>query len=193
MTKKLVTERSLRALRTKKKLYQSATKLIEKYGYDNVTIEDICNKSGVSVGAFYHYYKSKTDIIVEFFRKIDDYYIETVTPELTGKASEDIETFFRYYAKFHVDQGIDHTNRILRIEGDFFLDKSRYMYTKLRELITDAQAEGSFDKDFDPDQIVDYLIVLARGLLFDWALSHGEHDLGGKMETFIKFAKRSFI
>jgi len=193
MQKKPMTERSLRAIKTKNKLYQSAASLIEKYGYDNVTIEDICRKSGVSVGAFYHYYNSKTDIIVEFFRQIDDYYMETVTPELKGNASENIDVFFRHYAKFHVDQGIDHTSRILRVEGDFFLDKTRYMYTKLHELVGDAKQEGLFNKDTNSEQIVDYFVVIARGLLFDWALSHGKHDLSGNMEAFIKLAKLSFI
>jgi AcrR family transcriptional regulator len=193
MPKKLVTERSLRAIKTKKKLYQSAVGLIDKYGYDNVTIEDICKKAGVSVGAFYHYYNSKSDIIVEFFKQIDDYFGDKVEPELTGSASKCIDTFFYHYAKFHVDRGVDHTSHILKVEGDFFLDKTRYIYLKLTELVEKAKSEGLFGKKTDTERVVDFFIIIARGLLFDWTLSHGQHDLSGKMEAYINLAKRSFI
>ena len=192
MPRKPVTDRSLRALKTKKKLFQCAVKLIEKNGYDNVTIEDICKKTGVSVGAFYHYFNSKTDILLEVFKEIDRYYEEKVVPAFKGDASADIETFFYHYAKFHVDQGIEHTSRILAVKGDFFLDRTRYMYAKLNDLVNAAIEDGTFGRETDPAFIVDYLLVVARGLLFDWSLSHGEHDLAANMGAYIKLAKLSF-
>jgi len=187
-----VTDRSLRALRTKKKLFQSAAKLIDKYGYDNVTIEDICHKAEVSVGAFYHYYSSKSDIILEFFKQIDYYYEETVTPEFTDEAAADIEIFFRHYAKFHVDQGYDHTSMVIKIQSDFFLDKSRFMHVKLNEIIDSAKSQGLFRKTDDTDTVSDFLLVIARGLLFDWSLAQGDYDLVAKMDSYIKIAMRSF-
>jgi len=191
MVRKL-TDRSLRALQTKKKLFRSAAKLIDKHGYDNVTIEDICRKAGVSVGAFYHYYSSKSDIIVEFFKEIDYYYEDKVIPELTENAAENLESFFRYYAKFHVDRGIGHTSMVVKIQHDFFLDKSRYMHIKLNEILEKAKSQGVFKKSEDTELIADYLLVIARGLLFDWSLAHGDYDLVAKMDAYIKLAIKSF-
>ena len=191
MSRKPITDRSLRAIKTRKKLYQSAAKLIEKHGYNNVTIEEICRKAGVSVGAFYHYFNSKSDIIVEFFKQIDYYYEEKVQPEFTRDASANIDIFFRYYAIFHMDQGYEHTSMIIRVQADFFLDQTRYMHIKLNELINAAKAEGVFRDDADPAIVADYLLVVARGLLFDWALARGEHDLVEKMDAYIKLAKKS--
>ena len=192
MPRNHMTDRSLRAIKTRKKLYQSAEKLIKKHGYDKVTIEDICKKANVSVGAFYHYFSSKSDIILEFFKQIDYYYEDTVETEYSGNASEDIDIYFRYYALFHVDQGIEHTSMILRIQSDFFIDKTRYMYVKLKDIIEAAKDEGVFDKEADNDLIADFLLVVARGLLFDWALTKGGHDLAAKMDVYIKLAKLSF-
>jgi len=191
MARKL-TERTLRAQKTKKKLFHSAAKLIDKHGYDNVTIEEICRKAEVSVGAFYHYYNSKSDIIVEFFKEIDYYYEEKVVPEFTEDVMDNIELFFRHYALFHVDQGIGHTSMVVKIQHDFFLDKSRYMHIKLLELINAAQAEGALTNDYDADMIADFLLVTARGLLFDWALAHGHYDLVAKMNAYILIAIKSF-
>jgi len=187
-----ITERSLRALQTKKKLFKSAAKLINAHGYDNVTIEDICRKAGVSVGAFYHYYSSKSDIIVEFFKEIDYYYEDKVVPIFSDNAKENIEIFFRYYAIFHVDQGIGHTSMVVKVQHEFFLDKTRFMHIKLNEIVNEAINQGAFRKDADPDLIADFMLVIARGLLFDWSQAHGEYDLVAKMDAFIKLAMQSF-
>ena len=192
MARKSTTDRSIRAQKTKRKLFQSAAKLVEKHGYDNVTIEDICRKANVSVGAYYHYYDSKTDIIVEIFRQIDDYYETKVTPLFTGDASADIDTFFRYYAVFHVDQGYEHTRMIIKAQTEMFLDKTRYMHVKLLELVEAAKAGGVFAGDADSELIAGFLLVVARGLLFDWSLSRGDYDMAEKMDKYITVAKRSF-
>ena len=189
MPKKNVTDRSLRAIRTKKKLLQSAEKLIAMHGgYDNVTIEEICKKAGVSVGAFYHYFNSKTDVLIVLFRKIDHYFEDSIAHVPGEDAYGTIEKFFRLYAVFHVKHGVAHTGRILRAGGDLFLDKTRYTYTRLIELVTAAMADGVFSKEHDPEWIVDYLLVIARGLIFDWTLANGEYDLEAKMATHIKLA-----
>ena len=192
MPKKPVTLRSLRALKTRKKLFQSAVQLIEKHGYDNVTIEEVCSKAGVSVGAFYHYFNSKTDIIVELFQRIDTFFEEVVTPKLNLDASSNIDTFFHYYANFHADHGVDHAAKILQVQGDFFLDQTRYMHTKLTELVEAAIEDGTFASGSDPQEIKDYLMVMARGLILYWTLSQGGFDLIARMDTYIKLAKRSF-
>ena len=58
-----MTNRDRQALESKARIFNAATDLIREEGYDNVTIEDICNKTGMSVGAFYHYFKSKSEIV----------------------------------------------------------------------------------------------------------------------------------
>ena len=60
-----LTKRQLQAISTKKKIYNSAMELMDKRGFENTTIEDISKKADVSVGASYHFYKSKDDIFFE--------------------------------------------------------------------------------------------------------------------------------
>jgi len=191
MSKK-VTARTLRAIKTKKNLFRSAAKLIDKYGYDNVTIEDICRMSRVSIGAFYHYYNSKSDIIVELFKEIDSYFEEKVSPAFTDDAIDNIKFYFRHYAIFHVDQGYEHTSMVLKIQSDFYLDKSRYMHILLDEIIHTAKSQNRFGNDADADTVADYLLVVARGLLFDWSLAQGGYDLTAKMDSYIEIALHSF-
>jgi AcrR family transcriptional regulator len=192
MARKPAADRAARAQKTKKRLFQSAAKLIDKYGYDKVTIADISRKAGVSVGAFYHYYDSKTDIIVEFFKQIDVYYENVVEKEMTGDPDADLDLFFRHYAKYHVKQGVAHTSMIIKVQSPFFLDKTRYQRRKLAEIIGRAKAQGLAAEAYTVDQIADYMLVIARGLLFDWVLAQGEYDLIEKMREYISLSRRVF-
>ena len=45
--------------KSKEEIYQAALEEFGTYGYDNVSIEQICNRHGISKGMMYHYYKGK--------------------------------------------------------------------------------------------------------------------------------------
>jgi len=49
---------------TKAKLIQTASDLIWKSSYGSVSVDDICNASGVKKGSFYYYFPSKVDLAV---------------------------------------------------------------------------------------------------------------------------------
>ena len=46
-----------------------------------------------------------------------------------------------------------------------------------RELVTLCQEEGSIHPSHDPDQVVEELVVLHRGALFEWRIYEGRFDL----------------
>ena len=97
-----LTKRKIQAIKTRNIIYTTAIELMEKSGYDGITIEEISQKAGVSVGAFYHYFKSKYDILTEIFQKIDDFFKTKVAGKLKHKSSiKNIEKFFQYYEKIN--------------------------------------------------------------------------------------------
>jgi TetR/AcrR family transcriptional repressor of nem operon len=51
-----------RATATREKLIRAATDLIRRKGYIATTIDDICEHSGVTKGAFFHHFKSKEEL-----------------------------------------------------------------------------------------------------------------------------------
>ena len=48
----------------KEKILKAAKELFWLHNYGSVSVDDICNKSDVKKGSFYHFYKSKTDLCV---------------------------------------------------------------------------------------------------------------------------------
>ena len=62
------TNRQRQAIATKHKIFSCAVSLFAEKSYENVTVQDICDKAEVSVGAFYHHFKSKENILDEGYR-----------------------------------------------------------------------------------------------------------------------------
>jgi len=56
----------------KERIYFSAIRLIQSGGYESMTVPAICESSGVSVGAFYHHFDSKGDILLRYVRDESD-------------------------------------------------------------------------------------------------------------------------
>ncbi len=52
--------------RTKKNISLALYALLLKTPYDEITVEDICKKAGISRVSFYHYYDKKDDVLVQF-------------------------------------------------------------------------------------------------------------------------------
>ena len=50
-------------LSTKERIYITAAKLFEAYGYNNVSIRDIAKKVGITNPAIYNHFKTKKDIL----------------------------------------------------------------------------------------------------------------------------------
>ncbi len=75
-----ITNRTLIAQETRRKLVEASIRLFSERGFNNVKIDDICSECGVAKGTFYHYFKTKYDIISEdnkeFCKNIEEVFFE---------------------------------------------------------------------------------------------------------------------
>ncbi|MBE0601284.1 MAG: TetR/AcrR family transcriptional regulator [Firmicutes bacterium] len=172
-----ITSRQFQAEETHKKIYNTAFSLMTKKGFDKITIKDISKKAGVSIGTFYHYYKSKDDILHEVYKKGDDYFRDIKSGLQSGSATERIVEYFQYYAKFSERNTVGFTTHLYNIENKFFLKKGRLMQTMLADIIRKGQENGEIIKSKTPDELVDFLFLIARGIIFDWGLRDGQYDI----------------
>lgn len=46
---------------TKARIFHAAKTILQKQGYDQLSIKNICDEAGVSNGSFYHHFKTKDD------------------------------------------------------------------------------------------------------------------------------------
>ena len=183
-----VTKRALQAINTRNRIYESATRLMKTNGFDNMTIEQISDAADVSVGAFYHHFGSKNEILNEIFKRADDYFSENVLCRLAGETmAERIVSFFCHYARFNIDLGVDHVSALFKTQSRIFVSSNRLMFTALRDLISRALESGELASRLDPEEITELLLTTARGLTYNWCLYNGGFPLEKKMQRYMEF------
>ena len=188
-----LTKRALQAIETRNRIYQSAVSLMESNGFDNITIEHISKEAAVSVGAFYHHFGSKNDILNEIFRRADDYFKERVLDRLEGEtASEKIISYFEHFAQFNISLGVDHLSALYKTQSTFFLNNRRLMVSALRDIVAKGLEENQLQSELNPDEITEFLFALARGLAYIWCLHKGEFPLEDKMHRYMVCQVRAF-
>lgn len=187
-----VTKRTLQAIETRNRIYESAIKLMERNGFDNITIEQISKAAAVSVGAFYHHFGSKNDILNEIFKRADDYFSERVIDHLSGEtACQRIVSFFNHYARFNIYLGVDHISALYKTQSKFFISSRRLMFTALREIIVNGIETNEISSQLSPDEITDFLFTTARGLAYNWCLHNGQYSLEDKMHMYMNHQVRA--
>jgi TetR/AcrR family transcriptional regulator, fatty acid metabolism regulator protein len=186
MIQKSFTKRKLQAIKSKEYIYQIAMELINKKGFDNVTIKDICIKAGVSIGAYYHYFSSKEAIFYEIYKIADDYFKNKVSKQLVQESSVDqIIFFFRIYANYNNNQGLDAISQLYNSKNKLFIAKGRYMHLLLEKIIKEGQEKNEIKNEMLPKDMADYLFIVARGIVYDWVLHDNSYNLENKMVEYL--------
>lgn len=184
--KEKLTSRDKQALATKKKIYQIGIKLIRKYGLDGVNVTQIAKSAGISVGTFYHYYNSKLDLFMELYRKADHYYETRLIHSLKESPyPQNIYRFFEEYADLAAENGVRLTQKMYVPENTLFTARTQGMHSVLQILVRDAQGCGLCKLKNTPQEIEKELFLIARGVIFDWALHEGSYDLKKKMQRML--------
>lgn len=180
MQKRKLTKRQEQAIKTRNKIYNISVELMGEKGFNNITIEEISKKAGVSVGAFYHYYKSKDDILFEIYKKADEYFENEVAHQLRNGSLNSIEqiiAFFGFYAKYNNQRGVENVSLLYNTKNKLFIEKKRYMLTLLKKIISEGQEKKEILTDMTAESINEYFLILSRGVVYDWCLHSGDYDL----------------
>jgi AcrR family transcriptional regulator len=188
------TKRKLQAIETRNRIYAAAIGLMERNGFENITIEQISKAADVSVGAFYHHFGSKNEILDEIFRRADDYFREHVLDKLSGAtAAEKIVSYFDHYARFNVQMGVDHLSALYKTQSRFFINSERLMVTTLRGVVIQGVHNGELTADLSPEEITDFLYATARGVAYTWCLHEGRFSLRERVGRYIGCQVKSLV
>jgi len=189
-----LTKRQIQAKNTQNKIYCTAIDLLEKKGFDNLTVEEICQKAGVSIGSFYNYFKSKNDILNIIYKVADDYFKDVVDDALKeGHSYEKILRFFKFYADYNAERGLDFIKHLYNSQNKVFITNGRDMQNVLQKIIEEGQEKGEIQTQMKPREMVEYLFIAARGLIYDWCLHDGEYDLSEFVVDYMKRLVKIFI
>lgn len=195
---KKLTSRDLQAMETRKKIYDTAVNLLSEKGYDNTTVDDICNASGVAKGSFYHYFKKKSDIIVQTYVDVDERIsqeFETLPPDTD--VIDKIIYAPMFQARYAIEKGLNYTTLIYKqqidTENAFFASDKRAFISFIRKAIQEGQDKGIIRQDISADELSKIVVSFSRGITYDWCLNDGSYDLEIRMEKAMLMLVQSFL
>lgn len=131
--------RSEQAAQTKRNLTQTALRLFAERGYQNVSIADICSSVGVTVGVFYHYFRTKSDVYRTVSMQIDEAF-RAIPLQSTG-AQERVREILHHYARETEKLGRD-TMRVIVTPTNDLIYPNNYAAKLLRQTLEDGRARG---------------------------------------------------
>ncbi len=175
-----ITPRRIQAQETKQKLYKNALNLFSKKGYCAVTIDDICDKTQVSKGAFYSHFSSKHDVLVEQSQKRDSSYkrfYNKLPADIS--ATEKLTRFMDFIVQNIQKKGLEAewVIYVAELAGKskprFLMNKDRPLYVYLRCIIDEGCANGEFRADLTVDEMINILMCATRGMIFQWIMTDG--------------------
>ena len=185
-----LSKQQLKSKETKEKIFHAAKSILQKSGYESLSIKNICEEAGVSNGSFYHHFKTKDDLL--------SYYIEnqpTVDPELLDipkdkeTAKEAIVGVYLNYVAYCKELGVDfvagyYTPRNQALNPTIRTERP-YPIVTVQHYLEKAVAAGAIALNLSISEVVTDIRMLVIGNAFEWALHNGEIDFEENMRRSI--------
>ena len=169
---------------TRGRIIAAAWQLFYEQGYEETTIDEIVEESGTSKGSFYHYFRSKDDLLGTLSDLFDRKY-EELEPEIADIESCYDKLIVLNRELFTMIENSISQDLLARLLGSqlltrgekYLLDRNRYYYKLLRKICIAGQDSGEFTDSISVNEMVKLYAVLERAFLYDWCICNGEYSL----------------
>ena len=171
---------------TKEKIFQAAKRILQKKGYEELSIKNICEEAGVSNGSFYHHFRTKDDLL--------SYYIEdqpTINPDLlelpenAAGVREGIIQVYLNYVKYCRELGVEFMSGYYDTKNQALNAAIRterpYPIVTVQTYVEKAIAAGIVSLNVKIDEFTTDIRMIVIGNVFEWCLRNGEADFEGNM------------
>lgn len=169
---------------TKKRIREVALKLFNEKTFEKVTLNEICAASGINKHTFYYYFKSKDELLKDYYKiptKLTSYDLTTI---LTAESCvEQIWILNKNFLDFIENSGVSIVKQLfiknLKDDvGTFRISEEKRELLKVQcEIIKKGQANGEFLNKTNPEVLVIFLKQLTHSLAVTWTFKDGDFDL----------------
>ncbi len=172
-----LTKQQLKSKATKDKIFQAAKEILQKEGYESLSIKNICESAGVSNGSFYHHFQTKEDLLsyyIEHLPNSNDFVHDL--PKTLDQAIESIIQVYLNYADYCQELGVEFLanyyvphnealNPQVRTERAYPIVTVQHY---LEQIFTHAIAKSNFTID----EITTDIRMIIIGNVFEWCISN---------------------
>lgn len=176
-------------------IIQAAAPIIADVEFEDISIAEICQRIGLSVGSFYHYFTKKSDLLVGLLWLIDDDLEQRVFPYLIHENElENLHDFAHGWAEHVAVHGLERSKLISSINPDCpdFAEQDRPAVVKLEEIISRGQQKGQISVRRPAAELVEDFLLMLRAVTMDWSRRDGAYGVVEKMDRYMDVAIQAF-
>ena len=186
-----LSKQQLKSKETKAKIFRAAKHILQKQGYEQLSIKNICEEAGVSNGSFYHHFKTKDDLL--------SYYIEeqpSINPDLldmprnAAEAKAAIIQVYLNYVHYCQDLGVEFMSNYYTPKNQSLNPLIRterpYPIVTVHNYLKKAIDADIIKHDRDLEDITTDIRMIVIGNVFEWCLKSGEADFEGNMRRTLR-------
>jgi TetR/AcrR family fatty acid metabolism transcriptional regulator len=181
-------------------IIDAARKLVVKHGSEHVTVGRIAKEVGISEGAIYRHFKSKSAVLSGLADRISDDLLGDINDHIytSSTSLEFLDTVLKnHLSTIQQRKGISFQVIAEIISfGDKKLNKkvseviNNYVIS-LKHLLSEGIKTGEVKEDTDIEAAAFLLFGMIQGLVNIWALSNYDFDLEKKYERLWKVFRTS--
>lgn len=180
---------------TKKRIRETALELFQEKSFEKVTLNEICEKSGVNKHTFYYYFKSKDELLEHYYEIPGDVPVCDLSSLLT--ADSYVEQFWllaQNTIEFIEKSGVTIVRQIfiknmMENMGTFDVaEKRRELIRAQIVIIRQGQAAGQFLNQADPRFLSILFHQIAISTAFMWSVRDAEFSYSDVMRYMYEMA-----
>ncbi len=177
-----------RTISTREAILEATDRLLARYGYKKMTIDDLAAEVGIGKGSVYLHFSSKEEIALSHIDRI----IENLKRNLSAIAAQpkDVKVrlremllervLYRFDSVQHYSQSLNELLAVLRAK---LLERRKRYFNEEARIFAEVIAEGQLSGEFrpgDPNDIA-YTFLSCTNALLPYSLS--VYELGDRTEV----------
>lgn len=167
---------------SRSKIVQAAWELFREKGYVETTITDVIDRAKVTEEEFYQQFSQKDDLEHTLGDLFDEKYIQLMVSmnprfshfEKLVYLNKELFSLIEEQVPFEL---VSHIYVGMPEERQELLNKKRFYYHLIPQIIAEGQQKGEFSSEEPPEALAETYASLERGLIYDWCVKGGKESL----------------
>lgn len=182
----------------RREIAMAVREFIMNSDFDSITVDDICNATGIAKGTFYHYFCDKESLLNQVLYPIDDFFASLEIDLLQCDSFIDaIRLYADSYSTYITTSGLIMCRNVILTmissNNQKYLSRARKLINILHEIVEYWQNKGEVTKEYSAEKISDMFIIALRGYLLNWYACSGSYDFAQAVILHTRLLAQGFL
>lgn len=188
--KPTISRQQQKSRETRERIFRAAKRILERQGYEELSIKNICEEAGVSNGSFYHHFKTKDDLLSYYIEEQPSVDADCLDlPANAEEAKTAIIHVYLNYVKYCRELGLDfvsnyYTPKNQSLNPDIRTERP-YPIVTVQNYLQRALDAGAVHLKYPLEEVTSDIRTIVIGVVFDWCLKMGQSDFEGNMRRLL--------